>query len=78
MIIRFTYYSMIQFFIVNFNTRIVILRINCKNKKKYKRNAFFEKKYDSLFFFKEPYPMIVSEGIKFNLPYSSVFFPPVP
>ena len=48
MIIRFTYYSIIQFFIVNFNTRIVLLRINCKNKKIINCTLFLKKKYDSL------------------------------
>ena len=43
MIIRFTYYSMIQFFIVNFNTRIVILRISCKNKKNINGTLFLKK-----------------------------------
>ena len=43
MIIRFTYYSMIQFFIVNLNARIVILRINCKNKKNINGTLFLKK-----------------------------------
>ena len=49
MIIRFTYYSIIQFFITTINTHIAILRINCKNKKNINRTLFLEKKYDSLF-----------------------------
>ena len=44
MIIRFTYYSIIQFIIININTRIAILRINCKNKKNINRTLFLKKK----------------------------------
>ena len=50
MIIRFTYYSIIQFFIIIINTHIVLLRINCKNKKNINCTLFLKKKYDSLFF----------------------------
>ena len=39
---------MIQFFIVNFNARIAILRLNCKNKKNINCTLFLKKKYDSL------------------------------
>ncbi len=43
MIIRFTYYSMIQFFIVNINVQLVFLRINCKNKKNINGTHFLKK-----------------------------------
>ena len=43
MIIRFTYFSMIQFFIVNFNVRIAFFRINCKNKKNINGTLFLKK-----------------------------------
>ena len=49
MIIRFTYYSIIQFFIVNNNVHLVFFRINCKNKKNINGTPFLKKKYDSYF-----------------------------
>ena len=48
MFIRFTYYSLIQFFIISINARIAIFRINCKNKKNINRTLFLKKKYDSV------------------------------